>query len=183
MTNHYILNVTSKGADASFKISYRSGKFHKLEAVRQRMSDEQRNKLMTLVPIHEKWLTEMEAIGGVEIEKIVKDKSIYTQYNELYFEFYERLNSIKPRFNAAEGKALKSIIKHLTDLSTNEQEALATWDAILKNWHQLEDFYSKQMELRQINSNINIILRQLKNGTGKSGQQSKTHADGIRKSL
>ncbi len=183
MTNHYTLSITSKGADASFKISYRSGRFHKMEAKRQKMSIEQREKLFTLIPQHEAELNQMGNIGGVSFEKVEKLNSSYSLFNMAYFEFYERLNSIKPRFNAAEGKALKSIIKHLTELSTNEQEALATWEAMLNNWHKLEDFYSKQMELRQINSNINIILRQLKNGTGKSGQQSKNYADGIRESL
>ncbi len=181
-TNHYTLSITSKGADASFKISYRSGRFLKMEAKRQKMSDEQRGKLMTLIPQKESDILSIN-YEGVRLEQEIKSKSLFTQFNELYFEFYERLNKIKPRFNSTEGSALKSIIKHLTELSTDEQEALATWDAILKNWHKLEDFYSKQMELRQINSNINIILRQLKNGTGKSGQQSKNYADGIRESL
>ncbi|MBN2668767.1 MAG: hypothetical protein JXR60_06015 [Bacteroidales bacterium] len=182
--NHYILNITSKGADAVFKITYKSGRFYKMEAKRQKMSDEQRAKLMTLVPRREEELNQMGNFGGVSIEKESKPNNLFSLFNMAYFEFYERMNgNIKPKFGATEGKALKQIIKHLTDISATDEEALATWQAIFNKWGSLEDFYAKQMELRQINSNINIILRQLQddNTASKTGQGN--YADEIGRSL
>lgn len=180
--NNYILTITSKGADAVFKLTYKDGVFFRLEAKRQDFKENQRDRLMQVIPHLEKGL-EINSYNGVTIERELKEQSEFTQYLSEYSAKYLQLSGgLQHRMNGIEGNALKAIIKHLESISTTPAEAFILWQQILSNWDKIEPFYAKQMELRQINTNINIILRQVKyGGTGKS--KTANYADDIRGSL
>lgn len=102
-------------------------------------------------------------------EEIIIDKSIslYSQFNELYFQFYQNRVGIKPIFNSVDGKSLKSIIKYLTEISNNNDPA-AAWKYILDNIDKWDSFYQDQLKLNQIYSNLPNILNNIKNGISKN---------------
>ncbi len=182
-TNHYILNITSKGADASYKVTYRNGKFFRLEAKRQKLSETQRNNLMMLVPDKEENISNIKFNGVVFVpEQKAGTKSLFSRFLDVYTNWYYLHTDINHRMNGIEGNSLKSIIKHLQNISVSDEEALVLWNQILSNWDKLNDFYKSQMELRQINSNINIILRQLKDD-GNSKSKASNYADELRRNI
>jgi hypothetical protein len=82
---------------------------------------------------------------------------------------------LKPKFSGVEGKSLKSIISFLRGVCSTDEEAKDIWLAILSNWDIQTEFYKNQTELRQINSNLNIILKTFKNG--KQSEQKRRKAD------
>lgn len=179
------IDSTKTNTQALFVVEYKAGNFFRLERKRGNVkTDQQWNNLMSIVPMHEATIKVYSTLKApaVTYTKIEKQKAgtIFQQFMSEYHSFYEGEAGIAPRINAVEGKSLKMIISALKKISADEAEALATWKAMLSNWQELEAFYRKQLDLRQINSNLNSILRQIKNGkNGKSSAVSK--ADTIRR--
>ncbi len=187
----YILTITSKGSNARFVVNYRNGEFHKLERKNGKLKEEKQWKgLLNIVPKKEadiQQINQQYSERGVEYTLMVKEttQTLYAKFMDSYCHFYETQAEVKPRINAIEGKALKAIISHLQNICGDDLEALGTWEVILSNWHKLEAFYAKQMEFKQINSNIGSIIRQIKNGKGSNQARKKanSHADDLRQSL
>jgi len=176
--NHFKLTIKTDGADAEFKLSYKNGKFQKMEAKKQKLLGNQRLKLFQLVPLNESDLQLKEYLG-VEISSLEKKQSPFSLFLNHYTDWYFKKTGINHIMNGIEGNALKSIITNLQEV--DENAAYILWSQILSNWQNLEAFYRKQMELRQINSNINIILRQLKNGNSEN--RAANNANDLRESL
>lgn len=103
--------------------------------------------------------------------------SLYKRMMDYYFKWYKEAEDVPPRVNAAEGKALKEIIKYLLGLTDSDEErAFEGWIYILKGWPRLDDFYQKQKDLKQINSNINALIRQIKKSSKSApGQRGAAH--------
>lgn len=104
--------------------------------------------------------------------------SNYKQYIALYIEFFQELTGgTKPAINAASGKSLKRIAKHLQQASKtgDEQGALQGWHYILANWKKLSPFLQQQTGILQIEKNLNEIFTQLRNG--HHDKAAKRHAD------
>ncbi|MCP4123783.1 MAG: hypothetical protein GY751_18700 [Bacteroidetes bacterium] len=129
----YILTITSKGSNARFVVSYRSGKFHKLEAKNGKLKEQKQwDGLMSIIPKKE---ADVQSINkqyherGIEYTLMVKEtpKTLYAKFMDAYFHFYETQSEVKPRINAVEGKALKSIISHLQSICGDDLEALGTY--------------------------------------------------------
>jgi hypothetical protein len=118
----------------------------------------------------EKW----HELAGEVLDKVKaagKKKPTGSNHNEYvaaWKDFYLRQNNILPRFNAIDGKQIKEIKQYLERVSESPEQALATWLAILDNYHRLEDFFRLNTDLRFINSQINKIITQLKHVTGKA---------------
>ncbi len=94
----------------------------------------------------------------------MKDSS-YKDCIALWFDFYEKKEGIKPKMTGIEGKALKQMIVYLKTLG--EGDAVANFNAILMNWHVLESrekWYKGKYDIKFINSQLNQIIRILKNG-------------------
>lgn len=189
---HYIMHVTSQGSDAKYKISYKQGKFFRLEHKSGKLATQQfRDKLLMIVPEYESGITDMilkYSDGRVNYEATAdqKKESLYTQIVDAYFEFYEtESGGLKARFGATEGKVIKEIITYFKQSCTTSVEVIDTWNLILSQWNKLEDFYAKQIELKQINSNLNTILRQIKDGkpASKAKNRAKSNADDLRESI
>lgn len=189
-TNKYILSIFADSSlQAKFVITYRNSWFHKVDRKSGRLPDDRWPRLMLLIPQNEEgieWVNQKNK-GVASLEPAVQEgtKSIYSQFTSEYFSFYEAKTGITPIFRAVEGKALKSIINHLQKITADDAETLATWQALLTNWNLLDSFYEKQIDLRQINSNINHLLNQIKNGksTDKARKSAEAHGDDLRKSL
>ena len=87
--------------------------------------------------------------------------------------FCKRVVGVGAKMNQVQGKALKNIIKYLLeqirqkngDLLDSEimEQCTLAWKLILDNWDKIDDFYSKQIKLTQIDSNLPNILIQIKN--------------------
>jgi hypothetical protein len=79
--------------------------------------------------------------------------------------------------DALQGKNMKSIIAYLQTQVVKKQgdlpqkeldlEILNAWRYILSEWNGLNDFYSQQVKLNQINSNLPNILTLIRNSKKK----------------
>lgn len=188
--NQYILEVDS-GAKSKFVISYKNGAFLKLEHKTGKLADERQwDNFMKLIPQLEAEIPDYQnkiRVGTITYTLIENKKpiSLFSQMIDEYFIFFEKQTDLPPRINAVEGKSLKDIIKHLQSICTDDVEVMTVWKTIFLNWHKVEPFYAKQMQLKQINSNISNILTQVKNGNGNNTAQraSNNNADDLRRSL
>lgn len=100
---------------------------------------------------------------------------MYKEFVDVYFEFYksitesvdehtgEVINGVKPKFDAAQGKAMKEIIKHCEDIA--KSDPILVWKFILDEdkWCTLPEFYKMQIKVTQINKNFDCILFHFKN--------------------
>lgn len=185
---NYILHITA--SNTKFVISYKNAKFHKLVHKSGKFKEKKHfNHLMVVVPQDENEMDLYKTHFAPKVEYTLQEKqntkTLYSTLLDTYFKFYENENQLTPRMNATEGKALKSIITHLKNICIDDLEVIETWKVLLTNWYRLDDFYQQQIELRQINSNINIILRQIKNGNSTTAhkQSANNNANDLRESL
>jgi hypothetical protein len=87
----------------------------------------------------------------------------YTSCVELYDAWHKQQVGVRMRFNAAEGKAMKDIIKYLSDeCAADESMVLNTWRLILERWSTLNQFLGSQTKLVQINKNLTEIIVKIK---------------------
>lgn len=97
-------------------------------------------------------------------------KSLYNNFIASYDSFCKKRLSVGAKVDGAQGKALNSIISYLKtqvkDKNNLDVGAHGAWCYILNNWDCLEPFVASQIKLTQINSNILLIINQLKNATG-----------------
>jgi len=106
---------------------------------------------------------------------------IYASCMKIYFEWFEARFSIAPKIDALQGKALKDIIRYLSDIVKKKDEAITeddldekvktNWQGILESWDQLEEFYQKQTKLNQISSNIQNLIVQIKKALNGHNKQ------------
>lgn len=149
---------------AVIRLHYVAKRFKKLEIVKGKLSDRELEQVGRLIP---PTLEDMEQYKkrfehSVLYQPEEKKASIYKQFTDTWFRFYEDYAGFKPRFNATEGKALKGIIKYLTDICKDEDEACQTWEVVLNEWNKLDEFHQKNTDLKYINGNINRILDNVK---------------------
>jgi hypothetical protein len=87
----------------------------------------------------------------------------YTYENcmKLWYEFFELHNGFKPKVDGATGKHLKMVIKYF---ATNhpDHSPESCFSAMFNNWHLLPVYYAKQRDIKNINSNLNTILTEIK---------------------
>lgn len=188
MTNQYKLTVYSNGSNAVFLITYEAGKFKKLEKRSGRLaSQEQYSKLMFLVPELEQVILLLrneytpERVTWDLVEKsnaATLVRSLTDEYNK----WYTDRNGIKPKLNGTEVNALKQIIAYLKQQASTEEEVKAVFNSVLTNWENYSTYYQGQMELRQINHNLNTLLRLLKHGDKSNNprKQAESVSDDLR---
>lgn len=171
MTHHYSIEIIE--TKTYLKATYRDKKFRKLEHLRGVLNKNMMLQIGRIVPRHESDFPEFNKRheGKVNFSIITQEKTIYTQFSDEWFSFYEGYRELPPKFMAADGKALKAIISYLTKVSTSEQEALELWKVILDKWDTLNDFHKANTDLKYINSKLNIIINAIK-------QQNNTNAKG-----
>lgn len=121
------------------------------------------------------------------LKKILKkEKQVAPEFSEMmaaYFDWYKSRNSnIAPKIDGGDGNALKSIISYLKTIYNSkpepkgkmEDEIKGMWSYILQNWNKMDAFFQKQTKLTQINSNLNNIINEIKNGKSKSNPKDKS---------
>lgn len=117
-------------------------------------------------------LSELQVLRA-KVSKANDKVDNYQEWTLAYFDFYESRIGVKPRFGAAEGKALKDIAKYLGEVIKDNQP-IEAWRFILANWSKLTPFIANQCTPLGINKNINEILSQLKYGSTKSANNVAT---------
>ncbi len=170
MTHHYSVEIIKK--KVFLKVTFRNGKFRKIEHLRGKIDRQLMDSLGKVIPVGEneisflnkKWFKKI----NYEIE-VKKHISLYDQMVAKWFDFYLDWVGVKPKYTGADGKALKQIAKYLRSQSTSEDSALSDWCAILDNWEYLSDFHKKQKDLKYINSKLNVIINELKKDTSNLG--------------
>lgn len=114
----------------------------------------------------EKEITKFEK----SLEKIPMTEQESKDYKEcmaIYYEWYEKLTSTPPKIFAGDCVALKQLIAHFRDIIAKKNLDSApseSFQLIFLNWNKLNPQLQQQTKLMQINSNINNIINQLKNG-------------------
>ena len=102
-----------------------------------------------------------------------EDGKLYAAMTTIYFDWFKKLSGVNPNFNAAEGSAMKKIINYFRILNKDNKvegeenefvEVTNMFKFILTNWNLIEEFYQKQTKLTQINSNLQNIINDIKNG-------------------
>lgn len=168
MTTHYNIHIIAFKID--LKATYRDGKFRKLEHLRGGLEQKVLNSIGRTIPKNEadfdafKKEFKGKVVYTTQEKKIV---TIYSQFNSAWFQFFSKENNIPPKFTAADGKALKQIINYLTSINNgDEAAALGNFNLLLNNWHELSEFHQKQIDLKYINSKLNVIIREIVRNTG-----------------
>lgn len=164
------------------KLTYKAKKLTKIEIKKGTFHDVQIRQIGGIIPPTEDKIAEFQKHfdGTIFYQKEEKTPSLYTQFLNAWFDFYERFVSVKPRFNATDGKALKEIIKYFQEVSQDDKEALLTWQVLLENWQKLDAFHQKNTDLKYINGNLNKIIQNAKQITS-NGTKSKYSNDFKRK--
>lgn len=115
-----------------------------------------------------------------------KREATYTQFVEVYFEWFKATQGIPPDMNGKQGLHMKSIIAYLKNVAKEtlikessinlndeiiEDRAIQNWKFILSKWETLEPFYQDKTRLQDIYSNLQNIITFIRNGSSKDRQQ------------
>lgn len=119
-----------------------------------------------------------------------KQQGIFQRFTATYDAFFKKLNGVPAQYGKASGAATNSLVAYfrkiakdraLKDCAPNDpgeayidEKAHEGWEYVLNNWDKLDGFLQTKTRLIDINSNIQNIITQLKNGhskkqTGNSG--------------
>lgn len=104
-------------------------------------------------------------------EDKVPDK-LYSEMVKIYFDWFKTISGgVKPNFGAVEGSAMKLIINYFKSLhkdandGTDEfEEVTKMFKIIFAKWNLIDPFLQDQTKVTQINSNLQNIIIQIKNG-------------------
>lgn len=179
------LQLTIQKTDAVFQVTYKAKRFSQLKHIRGKYTNDQFPHLMKLVPPN---IDKLEAFknhwkGKVEYQlNETKSETLFTHLMQEYFNFYFLRTELDPIIDGTAGKALNQIITKLRNQAADDEEVKALFTLMLQNWDDIPKFYRDQLELRQINSNINIILNAIKNGTSNSKTRAEDLSDAYQSS-
>lgn len=113
--------------------------------------------------------------GESGANRLKTPQTLYQCMIDKYDSWFKSANDNQPpKFDGAQGKACKAIITYLkvvvkakmapaNDLEL-EQGVKDAWALVLDNWELLEPFYKKRTKLTEISSDLQNILKQLKDG-------------------
>lgn len=122
-----------------------------------------------------------------------KAQTIFQLFTSSYDAFFRKLNGVPPQYGKASGSATNSLVAYFRKIAKDratkdaqktggndpgesyiDGKAHEGWEYVLENWARLDGFLQTKTRLIDINSNIQNIITQLKNGhskkqTGNSG--------------
>lgn len=116
-----------------------------------------------------------------------KSDKIFSKMVDHYNLFCQGKIGMGAKMDAHQGKSMKSIINYLTLQVKNKNAELSelevedgvynAWVYILDNWANITGYYSDQIKLNQIDSNLPNILMQLRNNkkTNRDDKFTKTY--------
>ncbi|MFS1522121.1 hypothetical protein ACIPCA_12615 [Flavobacterium covae] len=157
--------------DCHFVLSYsKSGKLEYVKLKKGKMQPKLWDKIGKILPPTFEDLTSFKETlkGTVSYTEVVKEKNLFTEFNTIWFAFYENYTGFPPKFTGIDGKSLKQIITYLQSVCTTEEESLQVWQNLLNNWHKLDKFHQKNTDLKYINSQLNKLLQDAKQSNSGS---------------
>jgi hypothetical protein len=118
-----------------------------------------------------------------------KEIGIFQRFTASYDDFFKKLNGVPAQYGKASGAATNSLVAYFRKIAKDratkdavndpgetyiDEKAHEGWVYVLNNWARLDGFLQTKTRLIDINSNIQNIITQLKNGhskkqTGNSG--------------
>ena len=118
-----------------------------------------------------------------------KEIGIFQRFTASYDDFFKKLNGVPAQYGKASGAATNSLVAYFRKIARDratkdavndpgesyiDEKAHEGWVYVLNNWARLDGFLQTKTRLIDINSNIQNIITQLKNGhskkqTGNSG--------------
>lgn len=92
---------------------------------------------------------------------------------DTWFDFFKaKHEGIPPKFDGAQGKALKTIQEHLTTVAAAKEQDIPpdragyqAWQYVLERWDRLDPWLKTQFDLTVISKKLNDIINRLKNAT------------------
>lgn len=103
-----------------------------------------------------------------------KSKSVYHSCIKIYSDWILDKTGATAKIDGGEGKAMKTIIQHLgrqEKIAGNPEKIIDSWKYILSQWNKLNPFLSGRKNLKQISSEFNNIIDQIKNGSTQKGRK------------
>lgn len=174
-----------KGETATIHAWYRAGLLVKMQVKKGKLNQSSLNLLADWMPLKESEMDEVEQRWPKLTYSLIsgEPQKLYSQLVREWFNFYERLNGVRPKFTGTDGKAIRGIEKYLNEVCSDPMEALGTWQLILGQWHTLPEWYQQKTDLTFINAKMNEILTNLKHGKSTRQAKAATDADDLRRSL
>lgn len=128
------------------------------------------------------------------------EKPVYSQFIDVYYQWFVNRVGDPPKIDAIQGKSAKAIIAYLRtvvksrakqqnitlDQPGEDLKIVEAWTSILDNWDLCDSFYRDKTRLMDINSNIQNIINQVRNGITKIREQQgikKIGADGLQTAM
>ena len=170
--------TTTVGVSPTLEVDYKHGQLSKITLKKGILPPDYWKAIGHILPPTESDIEafKQQFVGKVSYQKSEgsnqKSDSLYKQFLDEWFVFYQRFAGMPPRFNVTDGKHLKDLIAYFKSLTNTEEEAFASWKVLLENWHKLDDFHRRNTDLKYINSNINKIIQNAKKGNNRSPQYS-----------
>lgn len=164
---------------------YSNGNLKKINLKKGKLTAEQWAKIgVILPPTTDDIETFKGRLNAIEfrLKRSEKTTNNYSAYLTSWFDFYQKRFGFSPKFSPTDGKHLKEIIAYLEGVNDDENQAFATWKALLENWHKLDEFHQRNTDLKYINSQLNKILQNAKRLTA-SGSEAGYSSDFKRKIL
>lgn len=111
-----------------------------------------------------------------------KPMTLYQKFIDVYWEWGKRYAGVPPKVDGVAGKAAKAIINylrtivkdkaktegHIEEETWYDEKVIESWKMILANWTLIEPYLQQKTTLVDINSKIQDIVNQVRNG--KKGQ-------------
>lgn len=105
---------------------------------------------------------------------------LYSEMVKIYFDWFKTISGgVKPNFGAVEGSAMKKIINYFKSLHKDANDGKDEFEEVTKmfqiiflKWNSIDPFYQDQTKVTQINSNLQNIIIQIKNGHNKRKSNS-----------
>jgi hypothetical protein len=111
-------------------------------------------------------------------------KAIFQQVIDMYYTWHKEREGIPPKIDGAQGNAAKALAaylrtvvrdraredKRVLDEAGEDEQIMKAWKIVLDNYGKVDGFYQDRIRLIDFNSNIQNILKQLKDGIAKKQQ-------------
>lgn len=113
---------------------------------------------------------------------------LYSEMVKIYFDWFKTISGgVKPNFGAVEGSAMKKIINYFKSLHKDANDGKDEFEEVTKmfqiiflKWNSIDPFYQDQTKVTQIQSNLQNIIIQIKNGHKRKQSTGKDKSDDAR---
>ena len=116
----------------------------------------------------------MVLFGNIKYKTMKEKDTTYANCMKIWNDFFIFHNKFEPEINGITGKNLNYLINYFKKKHPLHSPE-SCFSAMFNNWHLLPEVYQQQTEMRQIYSNINIILIQIKSKYVRPERKIPTH--------